>query len=558
MRAFHSSRVAALTLGWTVAGLLCATSLSAQTKSSADFSIMLRGRIVGNETVTIEKTADGTTISGTGRFGPPIDIVLRSLQIRYDASDRPVSMEVDASVRGLASVAHTSTSGTTATNTLTPANGQAMTQTQPIDPAAVLLPNPFVAPYEALAWRLRTAVSGSQIPIYQPGGPAISAAVGASTPQQIQTVNGLVQARQVQLTLAAENLLPVALEVWSDEHGRLLRVSIPAQTLDFVREDLAAVSARIVTMSRPNDEDIRIPANGFSLAGTLSKPHGASGRLPAVLLVSGANQTDRDETIAGIPLFGQLANALADHGNIVVRYDKRGVGQSGGRADAATLLDFAEDAKAAVQFLRNRKDVDDKRIAIVGHSEGGWIAMLTAAGNGRVSAVALLSTVAVTGADLNLYQVAHGLERTGRNETERQSTLTLQRQIQQAVISGKGWEGVSVTPQIRRQADTPYFQSFLSLDPSTLVRRIDQPMLVVQGALDKQVPPGNAEKMEALAKARKQDRVVTVVQVPGVNHLLVSATTGEMDEYGTLPDRHIHPAVLSTLTEWVRAATTRK
>ena len=87
-------------------------------------------------------------------------------------------------------------------------------------------------------------------------------------------------------------------------------------------------------------------------------------RLPAVLLVGGSGPTDRDELVFGIPIFGQLADAFADAGFIVLRYDKRGVGQSGGRDEAATLADYAEDVRAAVRFLSQRKDVDPKRIAV--------------------------------------------------------------------------------------------------------------------------------------------------------------------------------------------------
>ena len=61
------------------------------------------------------------------------------------------------------------------------------------------------------------------------------------------------------------------------------------------------------------------------------------------MLVAGSGPVDRDETVAGIPIFGQLASALADAGYLVVRYDKRGVGQSGGRPESATLSDYAED-----------------------------------------------------------------------------------------------------------------------------------------------------------------------------------------------------------------------
>src|SRR5207342_3163416 len=113
-----------------------------------------------------------------------------------------------------------------------------------------------------------------------------------------------------------------------------------------------------VAISRPNDEQVRILANGFSLTGTVSKPAGAArGALPAVVVAGDSGPTDRDELVAGIPVLGQLAGALADAGFLVVRYDKRGIGQSGGRPESAGLLDYVEDARAAVKMLERRKDV---------------------------------------------------------------------------------------------------------------------------------------------------------------------------------------------------------
>ena len=120
------------------------------------------------------------------------------------------------------------------------------------------------------------------------------------------------------------------------------------------------------------------------------------------MLVSGSESIDRDETVANVPIFAQVANALADAGFLVVRYDKRGVGQSGGRIEAATIADYADDAVSVSKHLEKRKDVDKKRIALVGYGEGGWMAMVAASSHGRIAAIALVATAGSTGADLML------------------------------------------------------------------------------------------------------------------------------------------------------------
>ena len=200
--------------------------------------------------------------------------------------------------------------------------------------------------------------------------------VGQSATEQIQTTGRLVVARRTHVAL----VLPggrLDADLWTDETGRMIRFSVPLQSIEVVREDIAAVSSRSVTISRPNDQQLNIPSNGFSLAATLSRPATAPApRLPAVILVGSSGPTDRDGLVAGIPILGQIADALANAGYIVVRYDKRGIGQSGGRAEAATLADYADDVRAAVKVLADRKDVDPKRIAVVGHSEGGLVALM--------------------------------------------------------------------------------------------------------------------------------------------------------------------------------------
>ncbi len=531
----------------------------AQNPSQSNFTIYLNSAQVGTEQITVTQDADGWTVSETGRFGAPLDLVIREFTAKYDKAWHARELTIDSTVRGQASTIHATVSGNTVTAELTGGPGTTPQQrTEAIEPDALFLLNPTMAPFEAVAARLQTATPGTTLKLFQPGQGGLTGLVGPSATERIQTVDRVINARRTLLTLQAGSTPPVDAQIWGDENGRLLRLQIPSQRLEVVREDMAAVSTRRLTMSRPNDEQVRIEANGFSLAGTLSKPEGKTGKLPAVLLVSGSGPTDRDEVVAGIAVFGQLSDALANAGFVVLRYDKRGVGQSGGRIESATLIDYAEDARAAVRFLNDRKDVDPRRIAIIGHSEGGSLALIVASKEKRVAGVALVSTVGTTGAELNMYQVTHALERSNRPEAERKATLDLQKRIQDAVITGKGWETLAVPDNIRRQADTPYFQSVLTFDPEKMMKDVAQPLLILQGSLDTQVPPSHADKLEAFAKARKKGGAVDVVRVQGVNHLLVPAKTGETDEYARLSAEKISPDVISALTTWLSKTLSEK
>src|SRR5262249_57607697 len=126
--------------------------------------------------------------------------------------------------------------------------------------------------------------------------------VGEWTTDQMQTATRLITGKKTRVTANAPG---VALDftIWGDENGRLLEITAPAQGLDVVRTDIASVSSRHVAISRPNDEQVRIPAIGFTLAGTLSKPaDGAATRRPAVTLTARARPPAPDALTAGIPV----------------------------------------------------------------------------------------------------------------------------------------------------------------------------------------------------------------------------------------------------------------
>ena len=119
------------------------------------------------------------------------------------------------------------------------------------------------------------------------------------------------------------------------------------------------------------------------------------------------------------------------------------------------------------------------------------------------------------------------------------------------MITGKGWEQFSA--QDRRQVDNPEFQSILMNDPAKIMPDVRQPILIVQGELDTQVAPSNADRLAELARKRKNAPPVQMARVPGINHLLVPATTGEVDEYATLKDRTVSPAVTSAIANWLKS-----
>jgi uncharacterized protein len=536
--------------------LAAETPATAQTAEPAagraGFTIFVRGAQIGREDVDVARSPGGWTISATNRLAPPIDLTTSRFEVRYGPDWQPIELKLDATLRGTPIGLVTSFGVTTAINEVTE-SGKTTSKTDEISARTVVLPNNHFAAYEALAARLSTAKTGDELRAYIAPQAEIPVRVGDITAETIRTPERAVAVRRVRLTFQNPGGALQA-DVWVDDRSRLARFEIPSVSLQVVREELATVTARRETTSHPGDELASIPAAGFTLAATITRPPGpaAAGRLklPAVVLVGGSGQTDRDETVAGIPVFGLLAGALANAGFIVARYDRRGVGQSGGRLESATLVDFAEDARAIVKHLSKREDVDRRRIALIGHSEGGSVAMMAASREKSIAAIVLVATMGTTGAELILEQQRHVLERLKTPETERQAKIELQKKIQQAVLTGAGWDGIP--SELRSQADTPWFHSLLAFDPAKLMPKVRQTVLVIQGSLDTQVPPHHAARLGELANARKKAPKTEVVVIDGVNHLLVPATTGEVDEYGQLKERSVSPKVVEKIVAWLK------
>jgi pimeloyl-ACP methyl ester carboxylesterase len=522
----------------------------------SSFTIFYRGIPIGAEEVSVSSTPEGVLITGTERTGAPLNVIIRRAEIRYTRDWRPVECILEGSVRDSQIVLSTKVSGTTASTLQTQGTNQSE-HTAQIGADDIFLPSLFFAASEALAARLLRAQAGEKLQAFTPPLATMTVSVLGVTEDRVRTQSALVEMRRYAVEFAAGKD-SASVELWADLKGRLLRFAVPAQGLDVVRTDIAAVTSRRESVARPNDEQIQIPSNGFNLLGTLSKPSAAPDaasrkgpKLPAVILLSGSDPTDRDEIVAGIPILGQLSTRLADAGYIVVRYDKRGFGQSGGRAESVTVEDYAEDAIAAMRFLERRRDVDSKRIALVGYGEGGAVAAVASSRTGKVAAIVLVAAPGVGGAELVLDQQRQLLTQMKVSDAERQAKLQMQQAIQQAVISGT-WPD-SIPTEMRRQADTSWYRSYLLFDPEKTLKKTKMPILVVHGELDRQILPSNADRLAEIGAARKgkAGQAVKVVKVPGVNHLLVAAKTGEADEYERLPDRTINADVVSAITTWL-------
>ena len=522
----------------------------------ATYIVFVNGRAIGREQANLARTPAGWTITSTGTLGAPINLVNKRFEVTYAPDWQPIELKIDATVADLRNPKAepqvlglaTSFATTTAINEITQ-NGVTASKTDQITARTVVMPGNFFAAYEALAVRLSSMTSPGELPIYIAPQGEIKAVIKAVTPATYETPAGTLKARRFSLTFQNPNG-PVDVEVTVDERGRFAKADMTGVGVSIARQDLAGVETRQQTFRNSTDSEVVVPAAGFGLAGTLTTPP-RQGRLrhPTVVLVGGSGPIDRDSTVAGIPLFAQLAGQLAERDFIALRYDKRGVGKSGGRIERVTLEDYAEDVVAAVKWLGKRKDVDGEHIFVAGHGEGAAIAMIAAAREKKIAGLVLMGGIGIPGRELILEQQQHLLSATSLSEAERAEKVATQKRILDAVTTQKGWEGIP--PEMRAAADTPWYRSLVTFDPARVMSSVKQPLLIVQGALDKQVLPHHADRLAELGRNRKKATSVEVKPLPSLNHLFVPAKTGDVSEYPSLETKVISPEVASAIAAWV-------
>jgi fermentation-respiration switch protein FrsA (DUF1100 family) len=321
-------------------------------------------------------------------------------------------------------------------------------------------------------------------------------------------------------------------------------------------------------------EDVRVASvPGVILAGTLAIPPGA-GPFPAVVFVTGSGPQDRDETLLGHRPFLVIADYLARHGIASLRYDDRGTARSTGSFARGTSADFADDAQAAVGYLRGRPEIAHDHIGILGHSEGGLIAPMVAARDHDVAFIVMLAGPGLPGDSILVLQqeaiaIANGAPpalaalsaanngrifaamrgATDSADAERRARAVLA----QRLVGVPDAEAASVRHNFEMglpQLLTPWMRMFLSYDPRPTLRRVTVPVLALNGTLDLQVPArDNIPEIEAALEAGG-NRDYRVVAMPGLNHLFQTATTGSPNEYERITET-VSPSVLELVTRWI-------
>jgi pimeloyl-ACP methyl ester carboxylesterase len=339
----------------------------------------------------------------------------------------------------------------------------------------------------------------------------------------------------------------------------------------------------LAELSRPQEpqppfpyrsETLSYDTGAAVLAGTLTLPEG-EGPFPAALLLSGSGAQNRDEEVFGHKPFLVLADHLTRAGIAVLRVDDRGTGESTGDMSGATMADFAEDAKAGLAMLQARPEIAADRVGLIGHSEGALVAPMVAADSDLPAFVVMLAGPGVTGDSLLLRQVELIMRADGATDEQLSGIVAQQRELlrlvrkdaeieriraqytellraQMSVASGEepSEEELDAMLALPMSVTSPWFRHFIAFDPSEVLSRVRVPVLALYGEKDLQVDPKQnlPEIRRVLLAAGNED--VTVVELPGLNHLFQKAETGNIDEYYAIEET-FDPQALAIVSSWI-------
>ncbi len=302
------------------------------------------------------------------------------------------------------------------------------------------------------------------------------------------------------------------------------------------------------------------------LAGTLTVPRG-SGPFPAVVLITGSGPQNRDEELFGHKPFWVIADYLARRGIAALRVDDRGVGGSAGNSTRETIDEMATDVLSGVDFLKARKDINPKKIGVIGHSEGGIVGPLAASRSSDIAFVVMLAGTGVTGEQIMYLQAALMAKSMGGED----EAIAQNRKIQEAIFDAarsSADEGTALqnfrqewrkthasAPSATLEAQAkrvlaPEIRSFIFYDPAEALRKLSVPVLALNGSRDIQVPPSQNLPAIKAALTAGGNKDFQAIELPGLNHLFQTCQQCTAAEYGTLEET-FSPQALEAMGDWL-------
>lgn len=285
------------------------------------------------------------------------------------------------------------------------------------------------------------------------------------------------------------------------------------------------------------------------LPGTLVLPKG-KGHFPAVLLVAGSGANDRDETVGPNKPFRDLADGLAAAGIASLRFDKRTRvygAQVALKSDTTLDDEVTDDALTALQLLARQPSIDPKRVFVLGHSLGAFMAPRIAQRDPQLAGVIMMAAPKRFDIDLLIRQTRRLAHMQGESADQLNAQLDPLIKARDALAHANA----AHPPQGDfLNAPASYWLSARDVDPIATARHLGEPMLILQGSTDFQVLP--QEEFTAWQAAFAGDPRVKLIEYPGLSHLFMPAGNPPSPADYFKAD-HVDPKVIQDIADWIKA-----
>lgn len=293
------------------------------------------------------------------------------------------------------------------------------------------------------------------------------------------------------------------------------------------------------------EQQVKFGSAGWQLPGVFSIPENGSS-FPAVVLVHGSGPNDRDETIGPNRPFRDLAWGLASRGILVFRYDKRTKIHGSKMINKVVTVEneVIEDALSAVQLLRQRNDVDQKKIFVLGHSLGAMLAPEIGSRAEGVAGIIMMAAPARTLEEVTSYQLPYlqALKpvQTKKEKAQLDSILTLLKKIRNETLP----DSINVLG-----ARAQYYYDLHKRNQITFAKLLKMPCLLLQGGRDYQVTP---DEFKIWQKELAGHRNCRFINYPALNHLFIAGKGKSTPAEYMDKQRHVFAKVIEDIAAWIQ------
>jgi pimeloyl-ACP methyl ester carboxylesterase len=270
---------------------------------------------------------------------------------------------------------------------------------------------------------------------------------------------------------------------------------------------------------------VTLKTMGSTLSGTLAMPKDASGKVPVVLIISGAGSVDRDGNSPNADLnantYRMLAYALGKAGIASLRYDKRLVGQStsGDKEKNLSFEDYVDDATSLLSMLA--EDERFSKIVIAGHGQGALVGAIA------TNEEPIKGYISLEGAGDPEYTML-----TNAMKSQPDYKANDIKRMLDSLKKGKTWDKIDISLySIARPSIQPFIMSWCRYDPQREIKKLKMPVLIIQGTTDLEVGVDNGNKLKANAKSG-----ATYTLIRGMNCVLKDAPADRDKNLATYKD----------------------